>query len=563
MTQVKLIQSADSHPGQVRPLNEDSFWFHDPRDEAQRAAKGALYIVADGMGGQVGGKIASQMAIEQIGRAYYADPSPDARASLERAIAAAHQAIIQRAAQEPALAGMGCTVVALVVRGEEMVVASAGDSRIYRLRGERIEQLTPDHTWVAEEVAAGRLTLQQARQHQYRNVITRSLGSKEPLQPFMRQEQLQVGDTFVLCSDGLHGAVEDEQIRQAVVSSTPQAAVQQLLQRANAAGGPDNITAIVVRVAQLRREGAPINLGRLPWFRIAIGAAIAIALLAFVLLVARLARPDAGEGKPIPAPTATKTAAAKRTILPDPTATPTETLGAAPQAVGVRPGPLSIRSDDPYPDSVGFCALIHYLGSTDGCGQSGAAGDCGERIVREAERWGCFPLGTGDLSKMGSCEMTVDPCRASLLLVGQAEEVESDKFTVRIGPECYRVPYDGGKVLSGQTVRLLGISDAGEGTCHGVEPQALEVWGEQSWAVVRELSGSACDSGEFFWLYTQARPGALDAMVLGGNQQALWDEEAAGDNYVLLRVCQARPGQLILDALYTRVDDHYERRSEW
>lgn len=216
----------------------------------QLAKRGRLYVVADGMGGHSAGALASALATQAMFHAYYRGPFAGVRTGLLRAIEAANQAILARAQSgDPAVADMGSTLVAAVVLGSQATVAHVGDSRCYLVNASGVQQVTQDHTWVREQVAAGVLTALEAQGHPYRHVITRSLGRAD-VTPEILTLGLQPGDRLVLCSDGLSNLVTPAELRSLVLRYPPQAAVEQLIALANQRGGPDNITAVVVRVDQ-------------------------------------------------------------------------------------------------------------------------------------------------------------------------------------------------------------------------------------------------------------------------------------------------------------------------
>ena len=171
-----------THTGSVREVNEDSVSTVLDRREAlglgdkDQRARGHLFALSDGMGGHAAGDVASRLVIETLFRSYYASTSTDVEASLADAISEANRVVCDKAAANPAYAGMGATLVAAVLRDNELVFANVGDSRGYLFRNGQITQITHDHSWVAEQVTAGVLSVEKAVRHPYRNVITRSLG---------------------------------------------------------------------------------------------------------------------------------------------------------------------------------------------------------------------------------------------------------------------------------------------------------------------------------------------------------------------------------------------------
>ncbi|MGH2508937.1 MAG: Stp1/IreP family PP2C-type Ser/Thr phosphatase, partial [Ktedonobacteraceae bacterium] len=198
--------------GRKRDHNEDNMAYVIPQDPKVMAHKGALFIVADGMGGHAAGEVASEIAVDTVSNIYYQDDNDDVPTSLLQAIRRANAAIQQRAAENMLRSGMGTTCVAAVLRGNMAYIANIGDSRAYLVRQSRIRQVSQDHSWVAEQVRAGLLTEEQARTHAQRNVITRSLGTQVEVDIDIFREPLEEGDTLVLCSDGLSGLVNDEEL---------------------------------------------------------------------------------------------------------------------------------------------------------------------------------------------------------------------------------------------------------------------------------------------------------------------------------------------------------------
>ena len=252
--QLRLDVAQLTDVGRKREHNEDNMAYVIPKDPQVMAAKGALFIVADGMGGHAAGEVASEIAVDTVSNAYYQDDSNDVTSSLLQAIRRANAAIHQRAAENMLRSGMGTTCVAAVLRGNMAYIANVGDSRAYLVRNRQAKQISQDHSWVYEQVRAGLLTEDQARTHAQRNVITRSLGTQVEVEVDVFHEQLQEGDTLILCSDGLSGLVSDDELQRIVDQFMPQESVYHMVERANENGGPDNITAIVMRVQEVGVE---------------------------------------------------------------------------------------------------------------------------------------------------------------------------------------------------------------------------------------------------------------------------------------------------------------------
>lgn len=237
--------------GRVRDNNEDKFDFFEPEDPAVLATKGRFYAVADGMGGHSAGQIACEMALKAVIQSYYGSPSSDTESSLKRAVEEANALIHATAQAMPDRQGMGTTLTAAVVRDDKLVIAQVGDSRAYLLRGGAISQMTEDHSWVAEQVRLGTMTLAEAQVSPFRNIITRSMGTAPQVEPDIFTHDLQEGDTLVLCSDGLSGHLEPPEILAVAGSYSPSVAALTLIDAANARGGRDNITAVVLSVRSL------------------------------------------------------------------------------------------------------------------------------------------------------------------------------------------------------------------------------------------------------------------------------------------------------------------------
>lgn len=252
MSTAQFDAVALTHPGRRRENNEDSV-FCEPPDSERVARAGLLAAVADGIGGAAYGEVASKLALEMLRDDYYDEGEGDKRGErdvaqrLGDAVYAANQALLADAQREPRHSGMGTTLVAAVFEPDRMTVAHVGDSRAYLVRDDTCQQLTRDHSLVAEAVARGDLTESQAREHPHRNIITRALGSAAASEPDLAAYALRTGDVTVLCTDGLHGVVTPEQIAAAVKGKPAAQAVQDLVDLANDGGGPDNIGVVVVR----------------------------------------------------------------------------------------------------------------------------------------------------------------------------------------------------------------------------------------------------------------------------------------------------------------------------
>jgi len=243
-----LRAAARTDVGRRRPGNEDCFAV---------APELGLYLVADGMGGHSGGRLASQLAAQAAVTALRALEGATATLTdkLRYAVAAANREIFATAQKKTELAGMGTTLVALLAGGERIALAHVGDSRAYLVRSGRIRQLTDDHSLVAELVRRREISPRAAREHPHRHVLTRALGVRRQGEADLAERTPAPGDVFVLCSDGLTTHVGDDEITKVVCDETDLEAVcDRLIELANSRGGEDNITVVLVRCEEA--EGA-------------------------------------------------------------------------------------------------------------------------------------------------------------------------------------------------------------------------------------------------------------------------------------------------------------------
>ncbi len=244
---VRVAQLTDV--GRVRTENQDFSILSRAEDEVD-LGKGRLMVVADGMGGHRGGATASRMAGTIIEDEYYRDPDTDVVASLRRALEKANARIYAESSANPDLRGMGTTCSALVVRGRMAYFAHVGDSRIYRVRSGELTQMTDDHSLVASMVREGLLTEEEAEVHPRRNVLQRSMGVGEIVEIDTGGEQeVKLGDVYILCSDGLHGVVKGDEMIEVVSSPIAEAAAD-FVKRALERGAPDNVTVVIGRIEE-------------------------------------------------------------------------------------------------------------------------------------------------------------------------------------------------------------------------------------------------------------------------------------------------------------------------
>ena len=212
----------------------------------------SLLIVADGMGGHAAGDLASRVCVETAVSSIEGSGQTETIPSLAEAVQKANRAVLKKAAEKPEYAGMGTTIVAAVIDGNTLYVANVGDSRLYLIDDDRIDQITLDHSLVAEMVRSGRISPEQMRNHPEKNIITRAVGGEENVEVDFFDVGLHKGDVVLLCSDGLTNMVEDEQIFRIVRrEKTLRDAGQKLISAANSAGGRDNISVVLARLTDL------------------------------------------------------------------------------------------------------------------------------------------------------------------------------------------------------------------------------------------------------------------------------------------------------------------------
>ncbi|MFY9329431.1 MAG: Stp1/IreP family PP2C-type Ser/Thr phosphatase [Georgfuchsia sp.] len=261
---LEVVTQSDS--GMVRSHNEDSVYANQSLGVA---------ILADGMGGYNAGEIASGMTTtllaSELARAFAEKPPYEKDASASRAatalqaeIAKTNGAVYQAAQSQPQYAGMGTTLVAAVFHDNRVTVAHIGDSRLYRLRGGELSQVTRDHSLLQEQIDSGLITPEQARVSQNRNLVTRALGIDPQVEAEIHEYDVAPGDIYLLCSDGLNDMVSDDEIGMTLqmLAANLELCATQLVQMANDNGGRDNVSVILVKV----KQPYPAPIGGRGWF---------------------------------------------------------------------------------------------------------------------------------------------------------------------------------------------------------------------------------------------------------------------------------------------------------
>ena len=221
--------------GKVRTNNEDSLLVTDPN----------IFVAADGMGGAAAGEIASQMLVDTVKNFLSNVPEPLDENILSKAILKSNAAILRKAKENSNLRGMGTTATILHIYKNLAYFAHVGDSRLYRLKNSALEQMTLDHSYVESLVRQGELTPAQAKNHPMKNLLTQAVGVMENIQVDTGNFEIEGGEKFLLCTDGLTNMVDDEDIQKILAESSNPA--EDLIQAALDNGGHDNITAIVIR----------------------------------------------------------------------------------------------------------------------------------------------------------------------------------------------------------------------------------------------------------------------------------------------------------------------------
>ncbi len=258
-----LWVGARTDTGRVRANNQDAVGtWKDLPQTIPFDDSGYLFAVADGVGGNEQGEVASALAIETLFHTYYGDDTTEVPNALKRAMRKANEAVYERGLSQSEDRAMGTTLVAGVIRGTTLTIGNVGDSRAYLFRGRtQSTQVSKDHSLVAEAVRAGQMTAEDAKKSRQRNVITRALGQRQKVDVDIFEVDLMDNDVVLLCSDGLHGIVEDAEMKQVAQALVPDEAANELIDLANSRNASDNVSAVIVKATV---EYAPVSVPAAP-----------------------------------------------------------------------------------------------------------------------------------------------------------------------------------------------------------------------------------------------------------------------------------------------------------
>lgn len=239
--------AAGTDRGLVRDSNEDSY-----KIIPESSQNSYVYIIADGMGGHNCGEVASRMAVDFISNYVQKDgsqlfSSQNIEEKLKKLVEDTNTTVFETSLKNPEASGMGTTLTMAVIAGQKVTVAHVGDSRLYLMRDEIIQQITEDHTYIWELIKKGSLTREEAEVHPRKHVITRAIGSSPDLEVDMLTLEIQDEDILLLCTDGLTNMIGDDEIYRILKDNEPEAACEALIEAAKSKGGEDNITVIVIK----------------------------------------------------------------------------------------------------------------------------------------------------------------------------------------------------------------------------------------------------------------------------------------------------------------------------
>ncbi len=253
---IVISHGCKTDKGMVREENQDSYGITPPALDSLKSPKGMLFVVADGMGGHRAGRHASELAVAAVTASYASAAVGPVPELLRHVMEEANTRILGEAGSNPAFRGMGTTCTILVFQESSCWIGHIGDSKVFLATPDELRQITTDHSHVWELYKKGVITREQARVHPERNLLTRALGKHVDIEPEITGPfPLAPGMSFIMCTDGLTNHLEEEEIRRMVVGRDPQVASNELVALANARGGTDNVTALIIRVTE-EREAA-------------------------------------------------------------------------------------------------------------------------------------------------------------------------------------------------------------------------------------------------------------------------------------------------------------------
>jgi PPM family protein phosphatase len=288
----RLIVGAATDPGPVREQNEDAVYHNVIEDSRNPDTEMMLLAIADGMGGYQRGEVASQMAIDALVERFSTADTDDIVLMIKQAFRQANEKIFADGSAEGEHNMMGTTLVACVTRGNEIAIGNVGDSRAYLVRANSLTQITNDHSLVAEQVAMGAMTQEEARGSHHKNIITRALGHRQRVDVDIFELTLLPDDRLLLSTDGLHDYIDEDEVVNYLLSMSPEEAARTMVRRAIEGGSTDNVTALCVWVAPVSALEEPqatlpvpaTGVGRLVPVLVLIGLIIFIAIVGYILL---------------------------------------------------------------------------------------------------------------------------------------------------------------------------------------------------------------------------------------------------------------------------------------
>ena len=247
--------SSKTDKGVVRNNNEDSLLAITPWDSSAISKKACLFLVADGMGGQNAGEVASKIAVDFANKWFEENDFKEISTNLvEELINSANEKVWDYSRQHPETTGMGTTFTTILIKDNKAIIGHIGDSRIYRLRNDVVTQLTNDHSIVGEQVRLGKLTPDQARVHPARGILSKVLGARQFIKADIFETEIKLNDEYVLCTDGIYSMIESKKIDLLIKSTSPENLANILVDTSNHAGGNDNSTVIAFKLDELPIE---------------------------------------------------------------------------------------------------------------------------------------------------------------------------------------------------------------------------------------------------------------------------------------------------------------------